>query len=77
MAKTRKIIDDLGSEQVKLLQEQVNRLTAVVDALSAAAVTAAGDGDALAVAIAALDVSDLETLTSKPTLPAGPRIPTV
>ena len=77
MAKTRKVIDDVGSEQLRLVQEQLNRLTAVVDAIAAAAVTAAGNGNALAAALETLDVSDFETLTSKPTLPAGPRIRTV
>lgn len=74
MAKTRKVIADLGSEQIKLMMEQINRLTAAVEALKAAIVT---DEATIIANVAALDHDDFEELVCRPDVPAGRRIPTL
>lgn len=73
MALTRKVHADLGSEQIKLIMEQLNRLTATVEAIVDASVGVGGD--AWSDIVDDLDVSDYETLVASPNVPAGRRIP--
>lgn len=76
-APTQRFTPDTGSQEVKLLRTQVNYLVDLVEALVAAAVTADGDGDDLAAALALFDASALRRLVAKPETLNNPLPPAV
>lgn len=70
MATRRRVIGDVGSEELKLVRKQLNRVTAFVEALKAAAVT---DGDTFQTNVAALtgdaDFEEIVTDLDRPEAP--------
>jgi len=74
MAVDKKVIGDLGSNLVEEMRLQLNRLTAAVEALKAAAVT---DGDTFQANVAALtELDEFENVLLKLTLPPAPKLDT-
>ena len=72
MAKTRKMILDIGSDELAQILDQVNRLTRAVEALKAGIVT---DAATSITNTAAVVTSDFEKLVPSRKIPAGPRFP--
>ncbi len=72
MSVTRKVIADLGSEVHLQMLEQINRLTAAVEALQAAIVT---DAPTSITNVAAIDMTEFETFVTSQL--AGRRIPSL
>jgi hypothetical protein len=74
MATNRKVVADLGSEELKLVRKQLNRLTVFAEALKAAAVT---NGNTFMSNTAALtEDADFENLTTDLVRPEAPKPPT-
>ena len=75
MATNQTVISDTPSEEVRLLREQLNRLTAFVESLQEAATV---DGNTFQTAVAALTAqADFITIVPSPNVPTPPRFPTV
>lgn len=69
----RKLLADLGSEEMKQVRRQLNRLTLAVQAIQDAAVT---NGDTFQTNVAALtELDDFENLLFDPDYPDGPKFP--
>jgi hypothetical protein len=74
MATNRKVVEDTGSEELKLVRKQLNRLTVFMEAVKAAATT---DGDTFMTAVAALtEDADFENLTTDLARVEAPKPPT-
>ena len=74
MATDKKVVSDVGSEELKLVRLQLNRLTAAVEAIKAAAVT---DGDTFQANVEALtELDDFENILSSLELPLAPKLDT-
>ena len=74
MATDQTIIADTPSDEVRILREQVNRLTTFIEAIKAAAVT---DGNTFQTNVAALtEDADLVNIVVTPSPPAPRRFPT-
>lgn len=74
MATDQTIIADTPSDEVRILREQVNRLTTFIEAIKAAAVT---DGDTFQTNVAALtEDADLVNIIVTPNPPTPRRFPT-
>ena len=75
MATVRRVTADLGSEEMKLVRKQLNRLTAFAEAVKAAAVT---DGNTFQTNVAALtEDADFEEILAQLELPELPKPPSV
>lgn len=71
--KNQKLLSDLGSEEMKQVRRQLNRLTLAVQAIQDAAVT---DGNTFQTNVAALtELDDFENLVFSPNIPDRPKIP--
>lgn len=74
MATDQTIIADTPSDEVRILREQVNRLTTFIEAIKAAAVT---DGNTFQTNVAALtEDADLVNIVVSPNPPVPRRFPT-
>ena len=76
MAKSQRVVSDLGSAELRLLRLQVNRLTAQLEAVLAAVAANAAYGD-FVTAAGLIDTSDNELVVPTKDLPAPRRFPTV
>lgn len=75
MATDQKVLGDVGSELLEQMRLQLNRLTAFVEAIQAAAVT---DGDTFQTNVNALTNQDDQlTIVTEKALPTAPRFPRV
>ncbi len=69
MALTRRIVADTGSEEVRLLREQVNLLITAVESFKAGIIT---DAATAITNVAAIDLSDLRLIVTSTDIPPAP-----
>lgn len=76
LGSAQKVIEDVGSEELRLTRRELNAALQFIDDIVQAATTAI-DGDAFRVAVASLDPSALKPIVAALERPAAPQFPTV